>query len=457
MTREIGKRSFLLLLVVITSLSGALRCGAVEADQIYHSQGEASYDPDDPTGSREDAIADLEFQAVRQAVEDLVGSETMADFEDDLDAGILNQPHRYVRSQQILTQDENGGQYRVTGQVVLNMETLRADLVQLGALSADAGDEDPRPSDVTSAPEEDAAPSETPGEARKDPLRPEYPKPPESTKASLRGQTVLWLVAEKWEQEQPWHVPLKSELGTAAQTLFANSVQHESQDYEWVLDLPDANPAPADSAADLQMTGAVSLDQAASLAAQRSSGAMVIGTATQKRQGDGKVSLIADLEIYTARAAQWIGQVHRELTLTNLENPSDYAEGVVQLGALVAPQLDRLVRGGLASTGAVITRESTGGSTAQARESWTLIIRSYHTPADWEQLEQALRREFKQLEVSAMELGASNARVQLNHVPGDLGSFLKSVQLSKLRVQVLQEEPAVQTLHIAFSPIESTQ
>jgi hypothetical protein len=457
MACEFGKRWFLLLLVVIASLTCALRCWAAEADQVYYSQGETSYDADDPAGSREDAIADLEFQALKQAVEKLIGPLKTADFEDDLDAEILNQPTRYVRSRQIFAEDENAGQYRVTGQVVLDMETLKADLHRLGALPADAGAEVPRPPDVTAAPKQGAASIETSGEARKDPPRPEYLEPAESTKGPLRGQTVLWLVAEKWEQEDPWHLPLKPELGTAAQALFANSVRHESQEYEWVLDLPDANPESADNASELQLTGAVSLDQATSLAARRNSRALVTGTATQKRQGDGKVSLIADLEIYAAPAAQWIGQVHRELTLTNLENASDYAEGVVQLGALVAPQLDRLVRGGLTSTGAVTTKESAGGSTAQARESWTLIIRSYHSPADWEQLEQALRREFKQLEVSAVELGAGNARVQLNHAPGGLGSFLKNVQLSKIRVQVLQEEPAVQTLHIAFSPLESTQ
>jgi hypothetical protein len=446
-----------LLLLISGSTAGSVSSQAAEADQVYFSQGETNDNADDPAGSREGAIADMEQRALRQALASLMGPEKPAGNGADWETEIFAEPNRYVLSRQVFSHEQSSGQYRVTGQVELDMKRLAEDLQQRGVLAGEAGegvaaeapgaedqDPDPGPAEAPAVETRDASPLPSPEAARLPATR-------------AREQSVLWLVTEKWEQKEPWHLPRQQELGTAAQALFANSVQHEANDYEWKLDLLDTDAALNGSAADYEMTGTLPMEQALRLAEQRHGAALVVGTATQRRQADGNVYLVADLEIYGAPSARWMGQIHRELMLSSLETTGDYAEEVVQLGVLLAPQLDRLVRGGFASAAS----DHHGGDPGEAPEmtggAWTLIIRAYRSPNDWEQLEQALRREVGQLEVTAVEIGAGSARVQLDHVPGNLAAMLKNLQLPKLRIEVLQEEPAMHTLHIAFRPLETTQ
>ncbi len=284
--------------------------------------------------------------------------------------------------------------------------------------------------------------------------------PPVISTQPAKKTVVFWSVAERWEQTSPWHIPSMDELGTVVQALFAGSVRQEAQTMPWTLSLPDASLEVLEQ--DLDVEKNFPVDQALSRGKGKSAGVIVIGTATQRRHADGSVSLVADLNLLDGVSGERVGEVHRELPLGPMANPGDYAEEIIKLAAWITPELDRLVRTGLAEKGDDGARQSTRKPVeTPGREprvyGWVLMIRGMNSLAQWQALEQFLRQRFEDMEIAGLEYSAGSARVQLEKVGDNLPAVFREFQLAAWRIEIQEEDAVNRTIHLSFIPQSSTQ
>jgi hypothetical protein len=271
---------------------------------------------------------------------------------------------------------------------------------------------------------------------------------------------VFWSVAERWEQTSPWHIPSMDELGTVVQALFAGSVRQEAQTMPWTLSLPDVSMEVLEQ--DLDVEKNFPVDQALSRAKGKGAGFLVIGTATQRRRADGGVSLVADLNLLDGVSGERVGEVHRELPLGPMANPGDYAEEIIKLAVWTTPELDRLLRAGLAEKGDDGARQATKKPVETAgREprvsGWVLVIRGISSLAQWQALEQFLRQRYANMEITGLEYSAGSARVQLDKLGDDLPAVFREFQLAAWRIEIQEEDAVSRTIHLSFIPQSSTQ
>jgi hypothetical protein len=493
-----GSIRFLLpVLLVALCLTGKHAAWAVQDDQTFYNQGQAGYDARDPERSRNEAIMDLKAEVLRQAVENLVDEDQLAIKKAQVQSRILKDPERYVRSFQVVSQDVESGKLRVAGQVVVNIDELLRSLHALGLISsppAEAAEEDEGSeeefdqtveNDQNETVDEETGAGAAPGsevglaegeQAGEEPVAEEpgdeaaQDQPQRKQKDQRANVVVLWWVAEKWEQASPWHVPGMNELGVAEQALFAASVRQETQAMRWTLVLPESGSEVPVQEADGGRS--IPVDQAKVEARRRNAGAVAIGTATQRRRADGKVGLVADVTLLEMASGDQLGEIHRDIVLSQLGNPVDYAEEIIKLASWVAPELDRLVNAGLVERSRMDTvdedrdeatrpetkpeigsqvKPETRPDRPQAH-GWTLILRPFRSPAQWEQLEQALRKRFEGLEVVSLELGVGSARVELDHVADNLPTILKELQLQNGRLEVQEENAVTRTIHLSVVP-----
>lgn len=484
-----GRIRLLLLVVLMTlCLAGGRATWAVQNDQTFYNQGQAGYDARDPDRSRNEAVADLKAEVLRQAVENLIDEDKLATRKNDIQSRIVKDPDRYVRSFQIVSQEVENGKLRVAGQVVVNVDELTRSLRDLGliatppavaAVEGETAEEEDDQATVHDQNEtedeqstEEAAPEDEEEPAGEEPAGEVAREQPLAARKNMRKNVVLlWWVAEKWEQASPWHVPGVDELGVAVHALFAGSIRQEMQTMPWTLVLSESGSdvlvQEADGGRDIP------LDQAKVQARRQNAGAVAVGTATQRRRPDGKVGLVADLSILDVASGDQLGEIHREVTLTQVENTGDFAEEIIKLAAWVAPELDRLVRAGIVGERRADRVE--GGRLDSAPEDrpettkpamkpdgpgphgWTLIIHTFRGLGQWEQLEQALRQRFQGLEVKALELGAGTARVELDHVADNLPTILRELQLQTWRLEIQDANAATRTIHLSIVPQGATQ
>jgi len=94
-----------------------------------------------------------------------------------------------------------------------------------------------------------------------------------------------------------------------------------------------------------------------------------------------------------------------------------------------------------------------GSPDEPGRSDWTVIIRPFRSFAEWEQLEQTLRRDFKELRVSAMELRGGEARIRLDGVGPNLPNLLQGMKLAKHTVQILEQDLDGHKILIALNPL----
>jgi hypothetical protein len=498
MTGRMSRMRLLLpVLAVVLCLAGKDAAWAAQDDQTFYNQGQAAYDARDPERSRRDAIMDLKSEVLRQAVENLVDEEQMAAKREAVQSRIVKSPETFIRSLQIVSQEVENGRLRVAGQVVVNIDELLRSLRALGLIApapaaaaeddegaeveVDQTADDDQNETVEDDTEAEAAPGSEAGldeeeQAGEEQLaeEPDDEAAQDQSQAShndLRTNVlVLWWVAEKWEQASPWHVPGMNELGVAAQALFAASIRQETQAMRWKLVNLESGSDVLVQEADAGRS--IPVDQAKAEARRRNAGVVVIGTATQRRRADGKVGLVADLTLLDTASGDRLGEIHRDIALSQLENPADYAEEIIKLASWVAPELDKLVNAALVEGERVdaddedreeaTEAEAKPGIASNARpetrpdsrrpHSWTLILHPFRSPAQWEQLEQALRKRFAGLEVVSLELGAGSARVELDHVADNLPTILRELQLQTGRLEIQDENADTRTIHLSVAP-----
>jgi hypothetical protein len=94
----------------------------------------------------------------------------------------------------------------------------------------------------------------------------------------------------------------------------------------------------------------------------------------------------------------------------------------METAALTAPEMDRILRE------AAQARPQSTVSIGDAQEL-TLIVQSYQSLSNWEELERILRENFKSLKVKGLELGPDEIRAHLAGVDAQLPSLLEGVRL----------------------------
>lgn len=470
-------RTTIAVLCMLFCVTVSLPAWAAQGEEVFYNQGQAPYDSRNPGKSRNEAIADLKAEVLRQAIENLVEEEALSKKKADIQNLIMKTPDRYLQGLQIVAQEIENGKLRLAGQVTVKIDELSRSLGELGLkVTASAAVDDQTPSHTDAAgptvtPEQAKAADDQTGEevdseeeeksvGEQATERDAQQSPPVMSIQLARKTVVFWSVAERWEQTSPWHIPSVDELGTAVQALFAGSVRQEAQAMPWTLSLPDASMEVLEQ--DLDVEKNFPVDQALSRGKGKSAGVIVIGTATQRRRADGSVSLVADLNLLDGLSGERVGEVHRELPLGPMANPGDYAEEIIKLAAWITPELDRLVRTGLAEKGDDGARQPTKKPVeTPGREprvyGWVLMIRGMNSLAQWQALEQFLRQRFEDMEIAGLEYSAGSAMVQLEKVGDNLPAVFREFQLAAWRIEIQEEDAVNRTIHLSFIPQSSTQ
>jgi hypothetical protein len=99
---------------------------------VFFSQGQAISNPQDRSGSQREAVQDFLAQAIAQAAATVLSPAQLGKQYQRIQEVILKRPDRYVRTYEIFSENSNqGGLYRVTGQVSVAMDLLKNDLARL--------------------------------------------------------------------------------------------------------------------------------------------------------------------------------------------------------------------------------------------------------------------------------------------------------------------------------------
>jgi hypothetical protein len=127
----------------------------------------------------------------------------------------------------------------------------------------------------------------------------------------------------------------------------------------------------------------------------------------------------------------------------------------------VAPQLDRIFQGeraGEAEGTEISPREEHTVPAATAPDNvWIVIVRPYRGYDEWDQLEQALRRHYKDMQVVALQMGFGEARIELTNVDASIVERLRDLELRRMRVQVQRQDTVQRAVIISLIPLEKNQ
>ena len=430
----VGKLVFMLALVLSSgSLTPSIQ--AQEATVTVFSQGQALYLPQDMARSQKDAVMDFQAQAILQVLGNYLNPSQMATQYNAIEEKMLKNPEHYVDNYRVFTESSGGGLYRITGEVTLNVETLRKDLEEMGWSPA-LGNTAPSAGSVAQESE---------------------PAPPVSAKSADNGtqqegprgivlskQEVLWTVAERWEEE--WVIPSDRR---DPRGIFAVSVLQEFQDYQTSVRLPGAGAIAADD------RGNISSNQALSLAKSLGIPYAVVGTLVfRQNQSQGAPRLSANLRLLNVSSGKVQGEVRKEVEVSEGSNQ----EGAMELALLVVPQLERL-----------ISESSRGGTTVAVAEKsgdpaeWVLHIQAGSQYSHWMELEKVLRERFKSMQVKRMEFGVQENLIHLVGLEGQSLGGIDGIQLQGgWQVKVTAFSAEERSISLSFSEpragkTESTQ
>jgi hypothetical protein len=473
MPNRIVKLALYIWLVLAVCPWGPARVQAQQGEQVFFSQGQAIHDPKNIAASRDNALRDFKAQAVTQAIVGLIGPDEVPRHYGEIQEQILHRLDRYVATYQIFSQDSVEGLFRILGRVTVNISMLESDLSRLGVLAPvdsdralDSESEEP----VPRLDKESSVDAHTVVESEKRSAQGRFDRP------SQQDLRVLWLVSEKWDEKQAWHRLEKSNLEMESRGLLGRSVLEEAQDHNWNIVLLD--PDNSRNLPELDANGQANLDRAMSIASRRQDDFLVTGTGTLRRQGQKQSILVADLQVFDVQSGEKLGEIHRELRFTETDNPVAYQEGIIELAAFLMPELDRVLHsrqmagdsapeseGHIPTTGEAQPEDAqaqrpapSGSKPAESSvepgwSEWTIIIRPFRSFAEWEQLEQTLRHDFKELRVRGMELNGGEARIRLDGVGPNLPNLLQGMKLAKHTVQILEQDPDGRKILIAINPL----
>jgi hypothetical protein len=353
---------------------------------LFVGQGQALYYPQDASRSQREAIRGLQAQAVIQAAAKILTFAQLGKQVQVVEQKVLNQPERFVRSYQVFSESQNqGGLYRVTGQVLVAMDKLKKELVVLGLVPSGEEVSPPVAAKLPST-------ATVPGEVVSDPGK----TPDKTNRSSIKGKEILWAVAENWDDE--WHLPGDRRDPRA---LFAACVFEGSRDYDWSMRYPETGTLSPD--ANGEVSAARVIAQARALGFPH----VVIGSVAPVQGDDGEGRLRASLRLVIVSSGKTQGEMVRESIIGDSSNQ----EAAVELADLIVPQLDRQLLESPLST-------PPAGNEVKPADVGELVlqIKSKDAYGDWLTLEKALRDQFKAMQVKGFEIRPEHSVVRLQGV-----------------------------------------
>lgn len=413
------------------------------------SQGQAVDDPQDSAKSQQQAVQDFMAQAVMQAVGKYLSPTQMGTQFSALQKQILAHPQKYIDSYQVFSQTQTGGLYRVTGQVSVSIDVLRKDLEEAGfpiteTARAQAPVKDasnpPASADKPQAPE---STGETAAETRVAKTN-EAPKTSATRGLSVTKKEILWVVCEKWEQD--WVIPANKR---DAQSLFAQSIKRELDDYDYSLLYAEPGSVKVD------YTGNIPLSQVAALAQSLGVQQAVVGAVALKQERNRPAKLQISLRVLKVAAGKTEGNITRELGMEELSNQ----DGASELASWVAPQLNSLLGAGereqKVSSPDAPAGQAEPATTAARQEGparWTISLPSAQY-GYWKEVERALREQFKSMQVTSLEMGAAEGTVRLDGVDGSFISRMNGTSLpSGALVRIDSYSAETREIKVSFTP-----
>jgi hypothetical protein len=445
-----------LLLSSVLAISGSSPAAEEPRSATFFSQGQAAYDPQDHAKSQQQAIQDFMAQGLTQAMGSFLSPTQMGTQFSEIQKRLLAKPSKYVDSYQVFSESQTDGMFRVVGQVTVSMDVLRKDLEQSGILSAQ---QKPK---VAPAPSEEvsASASETEGEQAQDegdrgPARevqgshPEASQPqpaqggenlPASRGISATKGEILWVVSEKWEQE--WELPTE---GAGDRFLFARSLGQEMDDHNFSIHLPLTGSVRMD------LSGSVPSSQVISLAEGLGIQDVVVGKVSYMQDRNSKqVWLDASLRVIRIGQGKSEFELHKAQSMEDLTNQ----EGALELARLIAPQLVSLLGGPRPGRVTGGSGPGQGGPSEQTGSVGPLTIYLPSTQFSfWSELEGILRQQWKNMQISGLEIGPAEGVVKLDGVSGDYILKMSGTSLpsgATLRVDSYSTE--AHTMKISFAP-----
>ena len=314
------------------------------------------------------------------------------------------------------------------GQVTVSMDALKKDLEESGILVAQQKPQAPAASSpvrsAAAAPggentqdEEDAEPSAETDDSQ--PPVEEASQPPViepgASRSASRGiaatrREILWVVPEKWEQE--WEIPTD---GSDVRSFFARSLGKEMEDLEFTILLPQPGSVRMD------LSGNIPPSQAISLAEGLGIQDVVVGKVSYMQDRNSKQAwLDASLRVIRIGQGKSEFELHKTQSIEDISNQ----EGALELAAQIAPQLSSLLggsqAGGAQRGGAVPSGPGQEASSSQPGSVGPLTV---YLPSGqylyWKELEGILREQFKNMQITSLEIGSTQGVVKLDGVSGD--------------------------------------
>lgn len=401
------------------------------------SQGQALDDPQDNAKSQQQAVRDMMVQAVRQAVGQYLSPTQMGTQYPTLQKKILAHPQKYVDSYQVFSQTQDGGLYQVTGQVSVSADVLQKDLEEAGFPVAQAAREQAQAAEAKSSSLE--LPSSgnmgTAAESRSG-KTPEAPKPSASRGLSVTKKEILWVVSEKWEQD--WVIPTGKRDN---QSLFAQSIKRELNGYDYSLLYAEPGSVKVD------YTGNIPLSQVSSLAQSLGIKRAVVGSIALRQERNRPAKLQISLRVLNVADGKAEGNITRELGMEELSNQ----DGAAELASWVAPQLNSLLGAGTASSPGA-QPEGAASASSQAPGRWTITLPSVQYTY-WKEVERTLREQFKNMQVTSLEMGTTEGTVRLDGVDGSFISRMNGTSLpSGAQVRIESYSTETREIKISFTP-----
>ncbi len=93
-------RTTIAVLCMLFCVTVSLPAWAAQGEEMFYNQGQAPYDSRNPGKSRNEAIADLKAEVLRQAIENLVEEEALSKKKADIQNLIMKTPDRYLQGLQ---------------------------------------------------------------------------------------------------------------------------------------------------------------------------------------------------------------------------------------------------------------------------------------------------------------------------------------------------------------------
>ena len=438
-------------LMPVAAMAQPLQPGAQTAS--FFSRAEAPIENQNSDAARQKAIDEFLAQAVVQAVTQIWDNLRLADHYSDVQSAILKDPGKYVETYRLFQEQSEGTVFRVLGEVSVDMASLRADLEALDqaiqARSAPAG------MPAAAAQEQSGF---VPGRATEATDAAEatsrIPASGSAEQAAIEGGDaagapvdipggVFAAIAEKWDDGQ-WHLILRDTVDSA---MFASSLSHDARDYQWTLVFPAAPTLTMGPSGELSAAEVVT---AASRAGCREAlfGRAEVRQGVQTGQTQAAPEMEVDLRVMRITPAGELGVVTQKWPMRG-ETSRDVA---MELSALVASDLDKLLRG------VVQSAQAAASTPRKTRPEWKVVLRGPNHYQIWEDVVRSLRNGYGALELVSLEMGPEGSVMNLAGVDSGMYSIITQTPMYRgFRVVVASTDDRARTMNLESFPAVQEQ